>query len=109
MQVRFGNRRKIQFTDKTHPVMGIVSVILGCAALVLLVVLCVVSSMAKGTAGLGIGYLGILVLGIACAGFLLAARCYRKEDIYMATPAVGSVLNGLLVVAGLLLYVIGAV
>ncbi|MCH5265552.1 MAG: hypothetical protein J1F02_06610 [Lachnospiraceae bacterium] len=108
MQVHFGNRRKIQFTDKTHPVMGIVSVVMGGASLLLLAILCILSSMAKGASGLSAGYLGILALLVAIVGFVLAARCYQKEDIYLVTPAVGSVLNGMLVVISLLLYVIGA-
>ena len=84
MQIRFGKRRRIRFTDKTHPAAGILSVVMGTVA-------------------------GLLDLVFSAVGFWLAMRCYKKEDIYMTTPAAGTVLNGLLVLGLVILYVIGAV
>ena len=52
---------------------------------------------------------GLLDLVFSAVGFWLAMRCYKKEDIYMTTPAAGTVLNGLLVLGLVILYVIGAV
>lgn len=109
MQIRFGNRRRIQFTDKTHPVTGIISVIIGILSLLSLLALFLFSSSVKGNSGITAGFLGILVLAASVIGFVMAAKCYKKEDIYMATPAAGTVLNGLLIVACMILYVMGAV
>ena len=109
MQIRIGGRKKIQFTDKTHPAKGIISVILGAVSLLLLCVLFPLSSMSKGTSGILFGFLGMLVLIVSAVGFILAVRCYNKEDIYFTTPAVGSVLNGLLIILCMLLYIMGAV
>lgn len=109
MQIRFGSRRKIQFTDKKHPVMGIVSLCIAVAAWILMAVLFYLSSTAKGASGITVGFVGILVLIISFVGFVTAIRCYKKEDIYMTTPTAGAVLNGLLVVLCLLLYVMGTV
>lgn len=109
MQVRFGSRKKIQFTDKTHPVSGIVSVIIGVAALAGLVTLCLLSGSAKGNSGMVVGVFGLMVLIAGVIGFILAAKCYKKDEIYMATPAIGTVVNGLLILICVLLYVIGAV
>lgn len=108
MQVRFGKRKKIQFSDKTHPTRGILSVILAGITLLILVVLCIVSGMAKGQAGIGIGFAGIGALGMSLIGFIMAVRCSREEDIYMVTPAVGSVLNGTLTLMLMVLFFIGA-
>ena len=33
----------------------------------------------------------------------------QKEDIYMVTPTLGAVLNGIMVISCMLLYVMGAV
>lgn len=108
MEVRIGKRKKIQFSDKTHPPRGIVSVILGGLALLILVILCIISGRAKGQAGIGIGFAGICALGMSFIGFVMAVRCSRDEDIYMVTPAVGSVLNGTLTLMLMVLFFIGA-
>lgn len=108
MQVRFGKRKKIRFSDKSHPTRGIVSVGLGGMSLIVLVVLCVVSGRAKGQAGIGIGFAGMGALSLSIAGFILAVRCSREEDIYMVTPAVGSVVNGTLTLMLMVLFFIGA-
>lgn len=108
MQVRFGKRKRIQFTDRSHPTMGIVSVILAVAALVMLITLCVLSGKAKGNSGLGTGALGMVSMIMSIMGFIMAVKCYRQEDIYMVTPTIGSIMNGILVVVFLLLFFIGA-
>ncbi len=109
MEVRFGKRRRIRFSDKTHPAGGIVSVILGIVSLLALVTLCILSGQAKGNAGIGIGFAGMGVLSMSLDGFVLAVRCSREEDIYMSTPAVGSVLNGVLMLIMLMLFIRGVV
>ena len=101
MQIRFGKRRRIRFTDKTHPAAGILSVVMGTVAWIVLIILVMISGAAGGKSG--------LVLVFSAVGFWLAMRCYKKEDIYMTTPAAGTVLNGLLVLGLVILYVIGAV
>lgn len=108
MQIRFGKWRRIQFTDRSHPAMGIVSVILGIVALIMLVALCVLSGRAKGNSGLSAGALGMVSMIMSIMGFIMAIRCYRQEDIYMVTPTLGSVINGILIVVFLLLFFIGA-
>ncbi len=109
MQVRFGSRKRIQFTDKKHPMLGIISTMIAIAAWILMGVLFYLSSTEKGTSGIIIGFVGILVLIASAIGFLIAIRCYKKEDIYMTTPMTGAILNGFLVVLCLLLYVLGTV
>ncbi len=109
MQIRFGNRRHIQFTDKYHPPMGIVSLCVGVAALGLLLTLFFLSGFRGGSLGEFAGYLGLLDLFVSMVGFILAVRCYRQDEIYVITPMIGSMLNGMLVIADMILYVIGSV
>lgn len=108
MNIRIGSRKRIQFTDKTHPVPGIISVILGFCSFVLLLVLCILSSKAKGAAGMEVGTLGILDFAVSLTGFIMAVKCYRKEDIYLLMPSIGAALNGILVILCMILYVMGA-
>ena len=109
MHIRIGKRNRIQFTDKTHPVQGIISTLIGVGALVLLCVLFILSSKAKGNAGLFAGVLGMADLAVSIAGFIMAIKCFEKDDIYMVTPTLGAVLNGIMVISCMLLYVMGAV
>lgn len=108
VHIRIGKRRKIQFTDKKHPVQGIVSMLISFVAFILMIVLFVCSGREKGNGGVVYGYLGIVNLLLSVVGFVLALRCYKKEDIYMTTPSVGSVLNGVIILIYLLLYFLGA-
>ena len=50
MEVRFGNRKRIRFSDKKHPKHGIISVVLGVLSIIILLTLCIVSGHAKGRA-----------------------------------------------------------
>lgn len=108
MQVQIGKRKKIQFTDRIHPVMGIISVILGVVSMGGLITLCVLSGNTKGNSGLIAGVLGMLAMIMSFIGFFMAIRCYRRDDIYMVTPTIGSIVNGIMVIIFLLLFFIGA-
>ena len=109
MQIHFGRRRQIRFTDKSHPKMGIVSLIIGVLSWAALIALCVISYSTKGHSGLIAGVCGILIFIAATLGFIFSVRCYKLEDIYMVTPAAGSLLNGFMMVICVFLYVIGSV
>ena len=83
--------------------------IMGAISLVLLLVLCIISGAERGNAGGWIGVAGIWTMVLAIVGFVFAVKSYRMEDIYRITPTLGSVFNGLVVVAMMLLYVVGTV
>ena len=87
MEVRFGNRKRIRFSDKKHPKHGIISVVLGVLSIIILLTLCIVSGHAKGRAGMEIGALGLATMVLSIIGFVLAVRCNKEEDIYHVTPA----------------------
>lgn len=108
MRIRIGKRRKIQFTDKKHPFIGIVSMLIAFASLIFIAVLFIGSGMEKGKGGIVYGYLGVVNLLLSACGFILSLRCYRKEDAYMTTPAIGSLLNGIIIILYLILYFLGA-
>lgn len=109
VKVRFGKRKRIQFTDQYHPKQGIISMLIGVGTVILLCVLFVLSSNAKGNAGLFVGGLGMVDLAISVFGFVLAVKCFKKEEIYVITPTLGAVFNGMMIIGCMLLYVIGAV
>lgn len=104
MNIRIGSRRKIQFTDKKHPFIGIVSMLVAIVSLFLMLGLFISSGMEKGNGGAIYGYLGILNLVLSILGFVFALRCYKKEDVYMSTPTIGSFVNGMIIISYLILY-----
>ncbi len=108
MKIRIGKRRKIQFTDKKHPLMGIISMLIAILSFVLMIALFIGSGIAKGSAGIMYGYLGIFNLLLSGVGFVLSLRCYKLEEIYITTPRIGSVLNGFIIIIYLILYFAGA-
>ena len=73
------------------------------------VTLCIVSGHAKGRAGMEIGALGLATMVLSIIGFVLAVRCNKEEDIYHVTPAVGSVLNGIMILLFMVLFIKGAI
>ena len=56
MQIRIGKRRKIQFTDKKHPLQGILSALLAALSFAMMIILFVCSGMEKGNGGIMYGY-----------------------------------------------------
>ena len=46
---------------------------------------------------------------LSIIGFVLAVRCNKEEDIYHVTPAVGSVLNGIMILLFMVLFIKGAI
>ena len=110
MLVHYGGRKKrqIRFSDKTHPALGIASSVIGVAVWAVLITLCIISYHAGGASGLAVGAFGILVLIGAVVGLVFAVKCYKKEDIYMLTPAMGTFLNGIMIIICTILYFMGA-
>ena len=82
--------------------------ILGVLSIIILFTLCIVSGHAKGRAGMEIGAFGLATMVLSIIGFVLAVRC-NKEDIYHVTPAVGSVLNGIMILLFMVLFIKGAI
>ncbi len=107
MNIRIGKRRRIQFTDKKHPFWGIVASLLALGALVMMVVLFVCAGNARGQGGIAYGYLGICNLVLSIVGFVMALRCYKQDDIYLTTPTIGSIVNGIIIIIYLILYIMG--
>ncbi len=103
----FGKRRKIQFTDKTHPMMGIVSAGIGVVCLIVTLVLFIGAGKAKGHAPAWYGYIGTLDMLVSLFGFIIGIRCLRQEDIYITTPSIGITLNGILTLGFILLLFVG--
>ena len=80
---------------------------MGLAALLILGGLFYLSYRQAGQTGAYAGFLGFLGMVCAAAGMVVALKSLREEDKYYLFSYIGCVLNGLLLVAWMLLYVLG--
>ena len=100
-------RRRIQFTNKYHPTFGILSMVMGIAVWVFMIILFIISGISEGMSGIVIGIFGLLILIVAIIGLVMGVKCKKEEDIYTITPNTGIVLNTLMVLLCLILYIVG--
>lgn len=98
-----------KFSDRTHPVMAVISVLIASAASIALAVMCILSGLHGGTGSIVYGIAGIIMMFSTIGGLVLAVLSFRKESVHYTFPVVGAVMNGLLSVLYILIYIFGAV
>lgn len=110
MKKRGRKREKgeLRLTDKRHPPIGIASFVLSIISFILFAAACIMSGWNGGNGGLSVGITGILSFFISVAGFIMAWFGLHQENIRPLFPAIGSVVNGLLVILYMILYILGA-
>ena len=108
---RTSNKRKhkVMFSNKYHPVKGIWSAVIGGVCLIIMVFLFMVSGAHRGSSATWVGVAGFWTLGLSIAGFVLGTKSYRMDVVYMITPMLGSILNGVVMLVLIVLYVAGMV
>jgi len=100
-------RRGYKFTNKRHTRLGLISSGIGLFVLLLLSGLFYLSFRQAGNIGGFAGFLGFLSLLAAAAGLWMGVRSFREEERYYLFSFVGCLLNGGLLIALILLYVLG--
>lgn len=102
-------QKNYKFSDKVHPVEGIVSFALSVSALLILIITSFISFRAKGNAGIGIGLAGVLALIFCAIGVTLSFLAMRKKEIHYRFPVLGGLLSSLLLFGYILMYALGAI
>ena len=100
-------RRGYKFTNKRHTKLGLFSSCIGLFVLLLLGGLFYLSYRQKGNADAFMGVLGFAGLLTSAAGLYLGVKSLREEDRLYFFSYGGSILNGLLLIACIMLYVLG--
>jgi hypothetical protein len=96
-----------KFSDKYHPVQGIIGVVLALIVLIATCFLFYVSSRSSGNAGVWIGFVGLGIFVVNIIGFIFSVLGFHKQEIYYRFPIAGILLNGCLFIVFLLLYIVG--
>lgn len=108
MGKRARSRSNFKFSDRIHPITGIISVALAVLSSVMIIGLFVSSSQSDGKGGILLGLAGLLALIISSVGMFFSVIALKKEDIHYRFPVLGAILNGLLIIIYLILYIYGA-
>lgn len=100
-------RGKMHFSGRKSSAKGVAGFVLSLLAVALVVVLCVVSAMAKGAAGEIIGVLGLVAMVLSGVALSLCLKGLKERDVYTGIPFAGLLISGILFVFLFCLYVLG--
>lgn len=100
-------KRTYKFTDKKHTKQGVLSSLLGAAALILLAIGVWMAYRTSGNAASGAGLLGLLSMLASIVGFILAIQGFREDDVYYLFSQIGMIVNGALFILWTLIFVAG--
>lgn len=102
-------KSSLHFAGRKHSRNGVIATVLAGISWCIFLALCVCSAVARGTAELAVGAIGIVDALFALAGMLIAIKGFQEREVYYALPVVGVVLNGILFVIYFSLYFMGVV
>lgn len=99
-------KRKI-YTDKKHPVKGIIATVLAVAALVVFGAVINISFQNGGEAEMWIGSMALISILLGVVGLILGLMSFKKENSYKLFAQIGSFLNVFVLLIWGLIYMIG--
>lgn len=101
--------KSVKFTDKVHPIKGILSFSFAILGIVTFLVLSYLSYKSKGNAGILVGLIGVVALFLSVAGVILSVLSMRQKDIHYRFPIMGGILSSLLLIGYIIMYTFGAI
>jgi ABC-type transport system involved in cytochrome c biogenesis permease subunit len=107
MEALLKKHRVYKFSDKRHPIIGVISVILAVSSFITIMILFLVSSQQQGNSGIMIGLIGILAFFLSVLGLILAVISAREKEIHYTFPIIGMGFNGILMIIYMIIYVVG--
>ena len=102
-------RRSYKFTDKRHPILGILSFIIAVIVIIMSLVLCFEAADLNGKAPISYGVAGVIGLLMAIIGFIIGIQSMKQKDIFLRFPILGVFLNGVMILGLFIVYIIGEV
>ena len=100
-------KKRYKFTDKNQSKNGIISASLGAAALLLTGGIFVSAYLRNGQAGKEVAVLGFLALLLSIGGLYYGFSSMKEEDTYRLFPYLGCGVNGMILTAYVLVYMLG--
>ena len=86
---------KYKFSDKSQTLGGMISTVMGLAALVSFGYGIYIAFQAKGNAGLEVGSLGLLSFMLSVIGLVIGLLSFKEEDKFYTFSRAGSLMCGI--------------
>ena len=100
-------RDGMHFHSKKRSREGVAGFVLSLIAVVVFLVLCIVSAVAKGEAGAFVGAIGLGTMFLCVGSFYLSFKGLKERDVYTRLPFAGLIISGVLFVVLFCLYILG--
>lgn len=102
-------KRKLRykFSNKRHPIKGIVSLIIAVISFISIIIISYVSSLSYGNGDIILGAIGVVSMLFCIVGFILSINAMKQKEIYYVIPIIGLLMNGILFTVYFVLYIIG--
>ncbi len=100
-------KRSYMFTDKQHPVEAIISIIIGVAILVTVLVLSYKSSLTGGNGPILYGIISFFAMILSLAAFVVSVLSLRDKEVFRLFPMIGTILNGFIFISLFVIYMLG--
>ena len=100
-------RGGMHFHGRKRSKQGVAGFALSVLAAAAFVVLCIVSAMKEGAAGVFVGALGLLTMAIGGLAFWLCFKGLKERDVFTKLPFAGMIISGVLFVVLFCLYIVG--
>ncbi len=97
-----------KFSDKSHSTRGIFSTVLGTMALIMLIILIRMATVAGGKGSIYLGSIGLVAIALNIIGLIFGMLGFLERDKYPFFAKVGAIWNLLLLVGWASIIMIGA-
>lgn len=95
------------FTNKNHPIKGIVSSVLGCMDIIFMILVILFCFRAKGSATPRFAVVSILALVFSGVGFVIGVMSRTEKDRFYLFPNIGIITNFLVVAFIIFMLIVG--
>ncbi len=100
-------KRKYKFTDKNQSRQGVISSIIGIICVLAVVGMVAAAYLQSGQTGKWIAITGVVVVLLALTGMYHGILGTKEEDTYRLFPWLGCGMNGIVLTAFVLIYILG--
>jgi len=100
-------RDGMHFHSRNRSRKGTIGFVLSVVGIAVLLLLCIISAVTKGTAGQAIGVAGLCLVAESVTAFVLSLQGLREKDVYTKLPFAGLLVSGSLFVILFCLYIVG--
>lgn len=100
-------KRSLKFRSRRQSTKGIIALLIAVGTVLATVALIVMVTGSGGDTGVLSGVIGLILMAVAAAGFVLALKSLYERDVLSVLPITALLLNGFVVIFYLCMYVIG--